>query len=247
MTLFLGIWLTPALAQVEGTYEVTVNKKQEEKDKNRWTLAEWLSQKQRNQQMDLWLAMHSSHASPYEGFVEGYSLNYDESDGRSSPRPVNHDTYGGSAAAYASIAGVRGGYETDAEQRNLWWGSFNLRVLGHSIQDTHVNLEGGIQGLTEKANVPEEYVQNKFAGVTSDLYLTKKFGLEGSYHYIFPAVSNIQRTVDGENETGGVFIEFGPVRLYGEWRREFLHFSETGQPGASEFRDGWGGGLRIYF
>ena len=100
---------------------------------------------------------------------------------------MNHNSYEGSAAAYASIAGVRGGYEGDGEQRQLWYGSFNLRILGRAIQDTHINLEGGIQGLTQKETTPEETVQNKFAGVSSDLYLTKKFGLEGSYHYIFPA------------------------------------------------------------
>ena len=72
----------PARSQstVEGTYEVTVNKKQEEKTKARWTLAEWLAQKQRNQMMDLWLAQNS-HSSPYEGFIEGQAINYNESDG----------------------------------------------------------------------------------------------------------------------------------------------------------------------
>lgn len=243
--ILIAVLGTPALAQNEDTYEVTVTKKQDEKTKGRWTLAEWLAQKQRNQMMDLWLAQNS-HSSPYEFFIEGQSINYTETNGHGS-QPENHDSYSGQVAAYASIAGLRGGYEGDGERRTEWFGSFNLRVLGRAIQDTHINLEGGIQGLTEKSASPTESVQNTFGRVSTDLYLTKKFGLEGSYTHIFPATSNVGRIIDGEGETGGLFIDFSAFRVYGEWRREFLHFAQPEQSGESEFRDGWGGGIRIFF
>lgn len=232
-------------AQLEGSYDVTV-KKHEEKKKMRWTLEEWLAQRDRNRMMDLWLAQNS-HSSPFEFFLEGKSINYNESDGTGSNQQ-NNNLYSGMVAAYAGLAGLRGGYDSDQEHRSKWSGSFNLRVFGRGLQDTHINIEYGLQGLTAPdPNQKNEKYQNQFGGVSMDLYLTKFFGLEGSYHRILPGKSDMDRQMDGEYESGGVFIDFGPLRIFGEWRKEFLRFSNGGFPNSSEFREGFGGGLRIFF
>lgn len=243
-TLLLAFIPLVSYAQIEGQYDVTV-KKHEEKKKARWSLDEWLAQKDRNRMMDLWLAQNSHH-SPFEFYLEGHSLNYNlmYADGTHD----NHNTYGGMFAAYAGLAGLRGGYEGDQEARTKWSGSFNLRLLGRALQDTHVNIEWGLQGLTEKdSNSAEQKYQNQFGGVEMDLYLTKYFGLEGVYHKILPGSSNLDREMDGESEKAGVFIDFGPYRFFGEWQREYLRFRDGGLPDLTEIRDGFGGGIRIFF
>lgn len=243
LAILIGFTGSRALAQLEGKYEVTIDKKQEEKRKSRWTLEEWLAQKQRNQMMDLWLAKNS-HSSLFEFFLEGQAINYNSSDGHGGPS-ANDNAYQGTFAAYAGIAGLAGGYEGDGEDRTKWFGSFNLRIFGRAIQDTHVNIDYGLQGLTLKNT--GEYFQNQAGGVSLDLYLTKQFGVQGAYHHILPGASNQDRSMDGENEQAGVFIDFGAMRVYGCWRKEFLRFNGGALPNSSEFREGFGGGLRLFF
>src|SRR4051812_14872269 len=48
---------------------VFIGEKQAVKEKNRWSLAEWLDQRDRMRMMDLWLALHSP--SPYEFYLSG--------------------------------------------------------------------------------------------------------------------------------------------------------------------------------
>jgi hypothetical protein len=248
IALVLLLFLTPfaALAQLEGTYEVTVDKKQEEKKSARWTLAEWLAQKHQNQMMDLWLAKNS-YSSPFEFFFDTQSINYNESSGTGSPS-VNRNLYDGDLAAYAGRIGLRGGYETDTDNRTGWYGSLNFRILGRALQDTHINLEYGLRGMTlVNSGQPNETFQNQYGGVSTDIYLTKFFGLEGKYLRILPAQSDLQRTLQGEEEDAGIFIDFSFFRIFGNWRHEFLHYDGGTQPSSSEIRDGIGGGIRLYF
>ena len=74
-------------------------KRQQEKAKTRWNLADWIDQRDRMRMMDLWLALHSS--SPYEFFLGG-----DFQFGKL----VDHTAYSGGSgffAAYARIFGVQ--------------------------------------------------------------------------------------------------------------------------------------------
>lgn len=241
---FLGSTL-PARAQLEGRYEVAI-KKQEEKKRSRWSLAEWLSQKENNRAMDLWLA-RNSHSSAFEFFLQARSHNYGLSAGTGTPSS-NRNSYDGALAAYAGVAGLRGGYESDTENRSRWLGSLNLRLFGRALQDTHINLEYGLTGLSQKQSSGEtESFQNQYGGASLNIYFTKYFGIEGSYRKILPAQSERGRTLEGEIETGGVFIDFGILRVFGDWRKDFLKFDGAGLPDTSEFREGFGGGLRLYF
>lgn len=208
-----------ALAELEGRYEVTV-KKHQEKKKARWTLEEWLAQKDRNRMMDLWLAQNS-HSSPFEFFLEGRSLNYNLEN--SDRIKGNHNAFSGTLAAYAGLAGLRGGYEVDQEPRKRWCGSVNIRLLGRALQDTHINLEYGLQGLSQlDTNFVEQKYQNQFGKMSMDIYLTKYFGIDGYYRKILPGDSEKKRRLEGESFKGGVFIDFGPYRIFGEWQKENL-------------------------
>lgn len=236
-----------AQAQLEGTYEVAI-KKQEQKKTARWSLADWLATKERNRLMDLWLAQNS-HQSLYEFFLDMRSVNYGSYD-TSTPNVVaNRNSYGGGLAAYAGVAGLRGSYESDSENRSAWTGSFNIRLLGRALQDTHINLEYGLKGLAlaPTANPASETFQNQFGAVSLDLYFTKHFGLEGAYRKILPAQNARGRTYQGEASEGGIFIDFGILRVFGSWRKTLDQFDGANSPNADEVREGFGGGLRFYF
>jgi hypothetical protein len=195
--------------------------------------------------MDLWLAQNS-HSSPFELFLEGRSINYNLQGPNDTH--TNYNQYGGMLGAYAGLAGLRGGYENDQENRKRWSGSLNLRLLGRAIQDTHVNVEYGLQGLEQddSNNVAQKF-QNQFGGVTMDLYFTKFFGVGGGYYRILPGKSDTERELEGEVSKANVFIDFGPIRFFGEWRHEYLRFRDGGQPDLQQTRDGLGGGLKIFF
>lgn len=241
-----------ARAQIEGTYQVVI-KKQEEKKRSRWSLADWLALKQKNQLMDLWLAKNS-HSSPYEFFLDVRSTSYSRLasvDGQPTGGAIDsessHKNYGATLAAYAGIAGLRAHYAGDSENRSVWAGSFNLRLFGRALQDTHINLAYGLRGMTLNTGQAGETFQNQFGSVSLNLYLTKYFGLEGSYQRILPAQSDLDRSVEGEEASAGAFIDFGFVRVFGEWNQEFLRYDGGGQADASEVRHGFGGGLRLFF
>ena len=239
-----------ALAELEGTYEVAV-KKQQQKKNSRWSLAEWMAMKERNRLMDLWLAQNS-HSSLYEFFLETQGINYGQYESSTPSNITNRNAYGGTLAAYAGVAGLRGGYEGDTESRTTWHGSFNIRLLGRALQDTHLNLEYGLRGTTiappstQPTAQPENF-QNQFGAVSLNLYLTKAFGVEGAYRKILPAENDRKRTLQGESSQAGIFIDFGLLRVFGSWRKEFHQFDGGGLPNIGEFREGFGGGLRFYF
>lgn len=234
-----------ASAQIEGVYQVAI-KKQVEKKSVRWSLDDWLAQKQRNRLMDLWL-VQNSHSSLFEFYLEGHSLNYTQSNVTPNPDPKNYNAYGAALGAYAGVAGLRGGYDSDAENRARWNGSFNLRILGQSMQDTHLNLGYGLRGLAQKSTAGDETFQNQFGHVSLNLYVTKYFGLEGAYDKILPAESNFKKSLEGEGAKAGVFIDFGLLRVFGEWNHEYLSFRDSSGTQNSERRQGFGGGLRFYF
>lgn len=233
-------FVRPVHAADGGSFETSIGKKSQEKRASRFTLAEWLAMKERNRAMDLWLAANS-YSSPYEFFVEGRTTGFTSLDTTATTTDARQ--YGGSLAAYAGVAGLRANYDADSENRSIAQGSLNLRLFGRAVQDTHINLEYGLRGTKDRN---DESVQNQFGGVSLNLYLTKYFGLEGSYKRLLPATSNRDREVTGEDSRAGVFIDFGAMRLFGEWKNEFLHYEGT-VGGVSEIRSGPGGGLRFYF
>ena len=234
-----------ANAQIEGTYEVAI-KKQEEKKQSRWSLGDWLAQKQKNHLMDLWLAANS-HSSPYEFFIGGQGTSYSSTLSTASTQSTRYTGASGDVAAYAGVFGLRGGYGTDSENRTLTYGSLNLRLLGRSLQDTHINLEFGIRGQAINTNTTPENFQCQYGGGSLDLYLTKYFGLEGMYRKILPGTSNQGRTLQGEDETAGVFLDFNILRVFGNWTNQFLQYSGGTQVNSTESNQGFNSGIRLYF
>ncbi len=124
----VGIGLQQPASAQEGTYEVQIKKKSEAKKSNRWTLADWLTWKEQQKAMDMWLAKNSHH-SPFEFSLESSALNYDRMSGYANSPKSNSHHYGGTLAAYAGVAGLRAAYISSVENYTTWNGSFNLRLF----------------------------------------------------------------------------------------------------------------------
>lgn len=234
---------TLANAQSKGAYK-SIGEKSQQKQNSRWTLADWMAQKQNNRAMDLWLAKNS-YSSPYEFYLDGSLQNYNQFRGDAPEVHQNFNSQNAELGAYAGRAGLRGEYFGDEENRTGWQGGLNFRVYGRAIQDTHISLEWGFRGLTTGDPGSQKY-QNQFGSVNLSVYLAKNFGVEGRYLRILPASSDQKTTLSGEESSAQVFIDFWAVRIYGEWKHLYER-TKSEASSASESRTGYGGGLRIFF
>lgn len=196
-------------------------KKAESKEGTRWTLQEWMAQKEKNHIMDLWLGMYAP--SPFEFFISGSHHSYNSTLSTmpaSSPETSNSfKSYQGAIGAYAMIIGLQGEYENNwEEQYNDLSGSINLRVLGNAIQGTHLLLQLGqrTRNLNSTTTNPLK-LSNTFTGAELDIYLMKYFGLHGLYRSYLPNDETSLGQVSGTRSEAGMFIDFNAVRIYGNW------------------------------
>ncbi|MBN22913.1 MAG: hypothetical protein CL678_16630 [Bdellovibrionaceae bacterium] len=194
--------------------------KQEEKKQSRWSLADWLDQRDRMRMMDLWLALHSP--SPYEFYIGGeYRLYQLEGTGN---QPGSRFI----AAAYASIFGLEFQYQNEDLKR--WLLAFKLRIFGYHAQGTNITLEGGVR-TSLLANDPS--FRNPFAGIWSSIYILKFFGIDGGYRYYFDSTPSQIGVLSGSGFEVGAFIDFSFIRLYGSYygnsqRANGVDLSRTG-------------------
>ncbi len=177
-------------ARADEVYTFVV-KKQEEKKKTRWTLAEWLDTRDRMRLMDLWLALHSP--SPFEFYFGG--------DFRIAEDAPNN--WRMNAAAYASIFGIE--LQRGFSPRPEWLGLFHLRIFGFHQQATNITLEGGV-----RAPMTGSRTRNALAGVGMSVYLARYFGLDGLFRHHFGDAA-------GNHYEGGAFIDFSFIRVYGSY------------------------------
>lgn len=248
LLLTLALSLTsPALAQWKnplaglGAAE-DFRKKAEAKKASRWTLSEWLEQKERNRMMDLWLGMYAP--SPYEFILSGQYEPYETKiwNGLTETR-TKYTSSSGSVAFYALILGVEAGYENNvAESFTNVEGMVNLRVLGNSNQSTHLNLHYGARKKTFSGSE----LNQQLAGVELDLFLAQHLGVHGLYREYLPTEdANLGTTKGNKSELGG-FIDYSFFRLFGNWfverQSSTLNTIETRRD-----RSGFQYGLKIYF
>lgn len=195
--------------------------KAQRKEGSRWTLQEWLDQKQRNQMMDLWLGMYAP--SPYEFFVQGNFDSYTTKiDGPSTNTSQHHESFSGAAGAYATIIGVEGAYENNpGDHYNDTSGSLNLRVLGNAVQGTHLILRYGLRTRYESPNGTEVRLNQQFAGGDLNIYINRHFGLQGLYNYYLKTNEATLGDVNASRYEGGLFIDFKALRIFG------VYFNET--------------------
>lgn len=224
-----------------------VRQKAEKKEGSRWTLQEWLEQKQRNQLMDLWLGMYAP--SPYEFFFGGshnsFTTKYEPT---GTVADQSNTSASASIGAYATIVGVEGHYENNTkESYSDLSGSLNLRILGNAVQGTHLIVFYGLRTRDGKWQGTSPYrVGNTFAGADLNLYLAKYFGISGRYTSYFPEVEASLGRVSGTRSEAGVFLDFEAVRIYGNWFED-VQKNETTSLTTTANRSGYQAGLKFFF
>jgi hypothetical protein len=218
------------------------------KETQRWTLQEWLAMKDRNRMMDVWLGMHAP--SPYEFYLSGSYLSYnrDVSESPAGATVATSDSfrsYAGSVGAYALLMGLVGEYENNpADGYNDTAGSLNFRVLGNAVQGTHLILNYGLR-TRHQDGVPQALSQ-QFAGADLDLYVMKYFGLHGAYRGFLPSSNSTLGDLTGARSEFGAFLDFGPVRVFGQWYSEKQESSLQSLTTKTD-RTGVQSGLKIFF
>lgn len=204
-------------ARADDVYTVTV-KKQEQKKKTRWSLAEWLETKERIRLMDQWLALHSP--SPYEFFVSGiYGVGTEPSS----------SGWGVSAAAYASIVGLEAQYESNGVTSASTF--VDLRLFGYHNQGSNITVEGGLRHL----NYGGSSVRSPLLGAKLCLYLNRFSGFEGLVRHFYESTAGAVGA--GKRYEAGAFIDFQFIRIFGDYFRETT----------PETRAGVNLGARFYF
>ena len=222
-TIFLSVLSVSSWSQNKGAGGgpgFNFRQKAASKEGKRWTLQEWMEQKNNNYIMDLWLGMYAP--SPYEFFISGAQLSYTNKTNltpATSPETANSfRSSQGALGAYALIIGLQGEYENNWEEKyNELNGSLNLRVLGNAIQGTHLILQYGQRTRNYQNLSAPLTISQPFAGAELDLYLMRYFGLHGLYRSFLTTTDSTLGDVNGSRSEAGAFIDFEAVRIFGHW------------------------------
>jgi hypothetical protein len=230
----------------EGGNRYSFYQKSDRKEKSRWTLQEWLEQKQRNHLMDLWLDMYAP--SPYEFFLEGSFGAYETHiESSTTNTKQHHESFSGAAGAYATVVGLEGSYENNpGEKYNQTSGSFHLRVLGNAVQGTHLILHYGLSTRYEDFNGTQVRLNQQFAGGDINLYFNHHFGVQGLYDYYLPVTNETLGDVNKNRFEAGLFIDFKALRVFGVYFQEQEKNKNAGTE-TTTTRTGVQSGIRFFF
>ncbi len=210
-------------AKAEDIYEVVFKKKQETKKQTRsgWNLSDWLVQRDRHRIQDLWLAMHTP--VPYE-FV--FSASYRWLNDTKNQADHRYSFY-----AFARLFGFGLEQETEPHRINAL---FLVRIFGLYDQGTNITLHGGFRIQNEPV-----YFRSGFYGVSTNLFLARFFGLEGSLRYYTKATANsMGEPFKGVVKEANMFIDYKFARVF------FGYLNTPMDPGRGV---GYQVGTRLYF
>lgn len=214
------------------------------REQGRWSLTEWMAMKEKNKMMDAWLSLNSP--SPYE-FMLGGSYNSLTTETQGAGTQSSHTSYAGQLAAYAQFIGVSGEYENNTEEGfSDLAGMLNVRLLGNSIQNTAFTIHYGQR--TRDQGVSPGRLTQQFGQVSLQVYLTKYFGVDGSYRYFLPTSTEALGDVSGNTTEAGLYLDFKALRIFGSWYKES---QKTKIPAATvesiTDRAGIRSGIKIFF
>ena len=243
---FMGLFLPASgYAQTDYSFGGDYKKKSEQKTSSRWTLTDWLAQKERNKMMDLWLQMYAP--SPYEFYLSGEYLSYQSQSASGTGGDQTYTSYKTSLAAYALIMGLQFDYENNWKQNyNNLDGSLNIRVMGNAIQATHLSLFYGLR--TQHRSLAGQFhrLNENFYGAEFDLYLNRLFGLHTMYKSFPPTTDQNFGELSSTRQELGLFIDFDFLRIFGtsftESQKTNLNSTET-----TIQQKGFNTGLKFFF
>lgn len=212
----LMLWGTHAQAQY---FQLDLMKnRQGNKESSRWTVVDWLSQRQKIQLWDQWLAMNRS-ANWFEMQVSASEFDYTlKSENGTATTEITDKSQSYSLDLWISLIGLRGEYEIRADDYESRSAMVNLRLIGSSLQSTHFILRGGVQTLENTAT--QEKWENPFASGSLKLYFLDFIGLFGEYRHFFKSDSNQGRQLVGSRTRAGAFVEYGILQVTGSYWEE---------------------------
>lgn len=217
--LFLGMVSSPARAQSRNnwlsSYDFT--QRYANREKGRWSLSDWLSIKDRNSKMDMWLSMNAP--SPFEFMAGGSYLSY-KTDLHDNTEQKAYTSYSGELAAYAQLVGLSAEYEHNAaENLTDFAGLFNLRVFGNSIQNSSLVMSYGLRSRDQSSPTATK-INQQFGQAELQLYIFKYFGITGKYRYYLPTTNDDLGDVNSDLTEYGAFIDFKALRVFGAYYKE---------------------------
>ena len=230
--------------QVQGyDFNAGIRKKQEAKEAKRWSLSEWLAQKSKVKLMDTWLSYNEP--SPYEFYLSLDTSNIEQevSTGVTTLPSQSYRNYRGALAAYVTMVGLYGEYESSDEELEQWKALFLLRLIGSSDQSTNLTIHYGLMGQ----DFNNDKTQFQLGGGRLNFYFIRAFGITGLYEYIFEATSEQDIVMEGFRWEAGAFIEYGALRIYGSWYQESMDMLTPALVESTRSRQGILYGLRFYF
>lgn len=227
---------SPAFAYFQ--MDLLKNKNTIAKESSRWTLSDWLAQKNRASILDQWLALHHQVQTfefiPAAAF-EQLKTTTPASDGSQSS--VNAEAQSYSLEMYLSLLALRGDYRVDINHLETYSGAVGLRLLGVSAQTTSLVSRFGWE--TRQDLKLNEVWHSRYLEGELQIYLAQSFGLTGSYRSYFQQASNQGNVLKGSLFTSGLFLESGILRLFANYLQERV------EPNKS--RQGLTAGLKLFF
>lgn len=219
------------------------NERATARESTRWTLSEWMTQKQRNSLQDQWLSMNSP--SPFEFYLKGAFHSGGTKVGTAEAE--SYKSSSGGIGAYAQAVGLTGEYENNTEENyNDVSGLLNIRIIGNSLQNTGITLSVGQRTRQlENAGVSEE-IKNNFGQVGIQAYFTRYFGMQGIYRTYSKDKNDALGDVDGKLVEGGLFIDFKGIRVFGSWYED-TQSAKLNSVETKTTRTGIKSGLQIFF
>ncbi|HMN68793.1 MAG TPA: hypothetical protein PKC28_09680 [Bdellovibrionales bacterium] len=212
---------------------------------SRWTLADWLTQKNKMSLADQWLAMNRS-VNLFDVNLSGGHNKYKvkTTDPLGNQVTVDNESMSYGADMYISFVNLFGEYEKTKDDQESYGGGLGLRLLGSSTQTTSLVVRYGWRRLRDLGS--QEDWENQFAEGELELYLIRAFGLTGKYRHYFPRNSNKGTRLAGHRVSAGAFFEFAVFRLFGNYYEEP---TELGAPAdrTTQKRAGVEGGLSLMF
>lgn len=210
---------------------------------SRWSLDQWLKQKQQNRLMDQWLALHES--SPYEFYLgaDGTSIAA-SSDVTGSSQQIVNNAIRARVGAYASIVGLEATYENLPDLNSSSAdGSFHVRLLGTSVRSTHLDAYYSVKNRLDSS----ESVRLQGPGGRLTILLIKTFGISGSYEFYAEAASDMGQKWSSTQTEAEAFIDFERLRVFGRYTNRNDTVTSVGGTVEKRIREGVGGGLKIFF
>jgi hypothetical protein len=209
-----------------------------------WTLADWLSQKNKASLMNQWLALHSS-SDWFEMNVSGASQQFKfKSDNGTTSSSTNQTGQTYTTDINFSIFNLNGEYQKTNDDKESYGGAAGLRLLGGSAQSTSLTARYGWRRLSDLKT--QERWENQYAEGVLQLYIVQEFGVNGTYRYYFPATSNQGSRLEGHKVTAGVFFEFFIFRVSADYFQEPLQLSKDGVI-TRQSSEGFQGGVKLFF